>query len=275
MYTVSIYPIRPFRSLYFTIAGICKSIYNGGIIYGKRTKNDLSFLIKNELNLFEHQSTYSPNLPLRGFLYFADLYRKIIGNKRDIYSSKLIELPLPQFIIFYNGTTEEPERKVISLSKSFVKTRKDCRPCLECTAVMLNINLGSNPALMEKCHKLHEYAQFIAKVRENSKTELTIQLALDKAVTECIRENILKDILLKNREGVVNMLLTEYDEEFHIKCEREIALEEGLERGIRAFIVDYEEEGFSKERIMEKIQKRFDTTREAAEQYFEKYSQKQ
>ena len=30
-------------------------------------KNDLSFVIANELQLYEHQSTLTPNLPLRSF----------------------------------------------------------------------------------------------------------------------------------------------------------------------------------------------------------------
>ena len=71
-------------------------------------KNDISFLVKNVLNLYEHQSTFSPNLPLRGLLYFADLYRKIIGSGKDLYSSKRISLPYPSFIVFYNGTKKEP-----------------------------------------------------------------------------------------------------------------------------------------------------------------------
>lgn len=45
------------------------------VIYMKY-KNDLSFLIDKTLSLYEHQSTYNPNMPLRGFLYYADLYRK-------------------------------------------------------------------------------------------------------------------------------------------------------------------------------------------------------
>ena len=37
-------------------------------------KNDLSFVIDSRLSLYEHQSTYSPTLPLRLLLYLADLY---------------------------------------------------------------------------------------------------------------------------------------------------------------------------------------------------------
>ena len=63
-------------------------------------KNDLSFLIKDVLNLYEHQSTFSPNLPLRGLFYFADLYRKLIIHEQGLYSSKRIALPFPQFVVF-------------------------------------------------------------------------------------------------------------------------------------------------------------------------------
>ena len=41
-------------------------------------KNDLSFLIDDVLNLYEHQSSFSPNLPLRGLFYFSSLYREQI-----------------------------------------------------------------------------------------------------------------------------------------------------------------------------------------------------
>lgn len=190
-------------------------------------KNDLSFLLRNELNLYEHQSTYSPNLPLRGLFYFADLYRGIVGTSKDIYSSKAIELPMPRFIVFYNGTKEEPERKELALSELFQKTESRQKPCLECTVTLLNINLGKNQKLMEKCRRLYEYAQLIAKIRAKLANKLSIADAVDQAVLECIEEGILADILRKHREEVVDMLLTEYDEEFHIQCEREIAMEEG------------------------------------------------
>ena len=35
--------------------------------------NDVSFIIDSRLSLYEHQSTYSPNLPLRYLFYVADL----------------------------------------------------------------------------------------------------------------------------------------------------------------------------------------------------------
>lgn len=191
-------------------------------------RNDLSFLIKDVLNLYEHQSTFSPNFPLRGLFYFADLYRKIVGENRDyLYSSRLIGLPTPQFVIFYNGTQQEPERRIMRLSDAFVKKNPSIVPALECTAVVLNINLGSNTELLKKCTRLREYSQFVARVREKLAQRVSIEDAVSGAVDECIEEGILADILSANKEVVMDTLLTEYDEEGHLRAEREIAREEG------------------------------------------------
>lgn len=194
-------------------------------------RNDLSFLVMDVLNLYEHQSTYSPNLPLRGLFYFADLYRGMVGEQQDLYSSKRIELPMPQFVIFYNGMQSEPERRILKLSDAFWKGNPKMLPGIECTAVMLNINLGSNARLMEKSKRLREYAQFVACVRENLSHKKRIGQAVDEAVETCLRKGILADILSKNRQEVRDMLLTEYNEELHLRNERQIALEEGEQKG--------------------------------------------
>ena len=194
-------------------------------------KNDVSFLFTDELNLYEHQSTFNPNLPLRGLFYFARLYQKIVSNHKDIYSSRIIKLPYPQFIVFYNGTKNEPERQVLELSEAFPDWGNKENAALQCRAVVLNINLGYNSDILNKCKKLKEYAWFIAKVREFLSQEQNIGSAIDKAIDLCIKEGILEEILQNHREEVRSMLLTEYDEQAHIKNEREIALEEGRAEG--------------------------------------------
>jgi len=194
-------------------------------------KNDISFLLTDILNLYEHQSTFSPNLPLRGLFYFARLYQKIVGNEKRIYSGKLIELPYPQFIVFYNGTMEEPERQVLELGDAFPKWTNKENAALSCKAVVLNINLGYNKTVMEKCKKLKEYAQFIALVRKYLDEKYDIETAIDKATNECIEKGILEQILRDNRGEVRSMLLTEYDEQAHIEYEKELSFEEGREEG--------------------------------------------
>jgi len=72
-------------------------------------KNDVSFLIARGVNLYEHQSMYNPNMPLRNLLYLTDLLEREMAEQ-SLYSSKLLKIPTPSFVVFYNGTKEMPER---------------------------------------------------------------------------------------------------------------------------------------------------------------------
>lgn len=238
-------------------------------------KNDISFLLTDVLNLYEHQSTFSPNLPLRGLFYFARLYQKIIGNEKKIYSGKLIELPYPQFVVFYNGTMKEPERQVLELQDAFPKWANKENATLNCKAVVLNINLGYNKEVMEKCKKLKEYAQYIARVRKYLEIKYDIEAAIDKATDECIAEGILEQILRDNRGEVRSMILTQYDEQAHIEYEKELSFEEGKEEGISkgvvAVINTCKSFGISKIEAEKRITEDFSLEVTEAHAYIEKY----
>lgn len=51
-------------------------------------KNDLAFIIDTNLYLYEHQSTYNPNIPLRDLFYISNEYQKLV-DKKSLYSSTL------------------------------------------------------------------------------------------------------------------------------------------------------------------------------------------
>ena len=179
-------------------------------------KNDVAFLIQNVLNLYEHQSTWNPNMPLRGFFYISSIYQRYIReNHLDLYSSALLKLPTPRYVVFYNGTREEPDRTELRLSDSFMK--KDNNPSIECTALVLNISYGHNQELMAACRKLYEYSYFVEKVREFLRNGLTRDAAIDLAAEHCIETDILKNFLIRHRAEVKQVILTEYDEKIHEK----------------------------------------------------------
>lgn len=180
------------------------------VIYIKM-KNDISFIFDSELTLYEHQSTYNPNMPLRGLMYFSDLYRQWLSRKKtDLYGSTLVKIPTPNYIVFYNGTRKCHDKEIIRLSDAFEK--EDTSGHYEWTATMLNINEGHNKELMEKCLSLQQYASYVGKVKKYSK-QMPIEQAVAKAVAEAINENYLDGFFKKHREGVVNMSLTEFNEE--------------------------------------------------------------
>lgn len=187
-------------------------------------QNDVSFIIDMRLNLYEHQSTYSPNLPLRYLLYVADIYSDYT-KEMNLYGSRAVQLPTPKFVVFYNGQAEQPDRKELKLSELFTIPETD--PSLELKAVMLNINKGYNRKLMETCKTLQDYAEYTLRVRTYA-AEMSLDEAVERAITECIREGILAEFLKKNRAEAKKVSIYEYDEERHMRQTREEGMEDGI-----------------------------------------------
>ena len=46
-------------------------------------KNDLAFVLEMGLYLYEHQSTYNPNIPLRDLFYIASEYQDLVVNVKS------------------------------------------------------------------------------------------------------------------------------------------------------------------------------------------------
>ena len=192
-------------------------------------KNDLAFILDLALFLWEHQSTYNPNIPLRDLMYIAKEYEKYIKEKGiSLYSNRQQKIPAPQFIVFYNGNRNIGERMEHRLSDAYETSNGE--PALELKVLVININEGYNQKLMESCQILKEYAQYVSKVRTYKKT-LKLNEAVEKAVEECIQEGILREFLLKHRAEVVAMSIFEYDREWEEEILRKEEFEAGKELG--------------------------------------------
>ncbi len=207
-------------------------------------KNDLAFIIDTNLFLYEHQSTYNPNMPLRDLFYISSEYQKLV-DKKSLYSSVLQKIPAPQFIVFYNGTEKEKDSWVNHLSEAFENLSSD--PKLELEVLTININEGHNPELMKQCQTLREYAQYVACVRRYAK-EFELNEAVKLAVDECIRNNILSEFLRANKSEVISMSIFEYDKEEEERKLRKAEYEAGVAAGMKAGVAD----GISKGKILAK-----------------------
>ena len=190
-------------------------------------KNDLAFIIDMNLFLYEHQSTYNPNIPLRDLFYISAEYQKLVDRK-SLYSSSLQKIPAPYFIVFYNGTEKQEEYWENSLSDAYENLNGE--PRLELKVITLNINEGHNRELLEQCQTLREYAQYVTKVRKYAK-EMNLDEAVERTVNECIQEGILKDFLRANRNEVIAMSIFEYDKEEEEKKLRKAEYEAGIQVG--------------------------------------------
>ena len=190
-------------------------------------KNDVSFLIDGRLSLYEHQSTKNPNLPLRFLLYISHLYSRMTV-KENLYGETIIQIPAPEFLIFYNGKDEMPERQTLKLSDMY--SVQEGQPKLELNATLLNISGSNNQKLKEACRTLGEYAIYTDKIRSYTET-MELPEAVDRAMDECIREGVLKDFLMEHRAEARAMSIFEYDQERHMQQEREAGIEKGTASG--------------------------------------------
>lgn len=192
-------------------------------------KNDVSFLFNFQVNLYEQQSTVNPNMPLRDLIYVSKLIQNMVRDC-DLYGGTLVKIPAPRFVVFYNGTAKQPERRFYRLSDAF--TQKQDKPELELIVTVLNINAGNNAELLGNCKTLREYMQYIDKIRAYA-LEMPIEEAVEQAISECIKEDILANFLKRNRAEAFEMSIFEYNEELHLANLRREGYEEGLEQGIQ------------------------------------------
>ena len=167
-------------------------------------KNDLAFIVnKKFINLTEHQSTLSPNLPLRFLEYIAKEYQKL-HLPAAVYSGIPIELPTPEFYVLYNGTKDAPLEQTLKLSDTFLG---ECdRISLEVIVKVINVNYDKGATILEKCRTLKEYSYFIHKVRTLRNEYDDLDKAVDICIRECINDGILADFLKGNRGDVMSFV---------------------------------------------------------------------
>ncbi len=190
-------------------------------------KNDISFIFDSQLNLYEHQSTVNPNMPLRNLLYVSRTIQRLVEHE-NLYGSKQIKIPTPRFVVFYNGTKRQPGRQVLNLSEAFLKPMEV--PELELKVTVININADCGDEILKECRELWEYSQFIEMTR-NLAREMPFDKAVELAVDVCIQEGILSEFLTKNKAEAIEMSIFEFDQEKYDAALREEGYEDGLAEG--------------------------------------------
>lgn len=199
------------------------------VIYVKM-KNDVSLLLDGNLPLWEQQSSLNPNMPVRGLMYFGNLYDQFIKtNKLNIYGRKLQKIPTPQYIVFYNGEENSMPVTKLRLSDAFVN--RDGSGDFEWTAVVYNLNRGKNEELLKRCRPLFEYMELVNRIRDNRKAGMDVRAAVDAAIKSCIEEKIMEAFLTKHRAEVLSVCITEFDEKVYADGIREEGRKEGREEG--------------------------------------------
>jgi hypothetical protein len=179
-------------------------------------KNDLAFVVRGKVMVVgEHMSSPYANMPVRLLMYVGVLLEKWIkmkGEENFIYSSKLYKIPTPGFVVFYNGTTNRPEKEILRLSSAFEGVPDKNLGFLELEVPVYNINKGMNEGLFDKSPNLGQYSEFISKLREFNKLYDDYARAVKEAVSYCIDNGILAEFL-KEQGGKIVSILSTYDPE--------------------------------------------------------------
>ena len=192
-------------------------------------KNDVSFIIDCYMSLYEQQSDFNPNMPLRGIIYFSDLYSKYIEEKRyNIYGHRLVKIPTPKYVVFYIGDEKHYDIEKLRLSDAFV--HPDTSGEFEWTATMIALNPGQNEALLEKCRPLREYTVFVNTIKSKIKS-MPLEEAVEETIKECIAQGILAEFLIAHRAEVLMSCITEFNKELYEMDLKEEARELGLAEG--------------------------------------------
>ena len=194
-------------------------------------KNDLSFLINSEMHLFEQQSTVNPNMPLRGLIYFSQLYQKEVAKRNlDIFGRARIKIPSPKFVVFYNGKQEQDDIVKYRLSDLFEVT--DSSGEFEWTATVININKNHNESLQKKCESLYHYCVFVDRVKANLDKRMKPEKAINEAVDFAIKGNFLEGYFKEQQMNIVGNLLTEFNQEDYDRNRRAEGYEDGYDDGV-------------------------------------------
>ena len=193
-------------------------------------RNDAAFIVDASLSVYEHQSTVCPNMPMRSLIYFTYMMEKLVKDQ-NIYGSKLVRIPEPQFVVFYNGDRDQPELQELRLSDAFQK--KTVEPQVELICKVYNINVGKNETLLSKCKVLKDYMTFVDNVKSfyTEQEHEDLARAINRAIDKCIKENVLAEFLQENRDEVVQVTTLDYTFDRQIMLEREDALAEGRAEG--------------------------------------------
>ena len=194
-------------------------------------KNDVAFIIQDVLSSYEQQSSYNPNMPVRQLIYIAKLYEKYIKvNKLNVFSSKLIKLPKPKLVVFYNGKDKDVPDTILQLSDSFIIQDKDIVADVSVNVKMVNINFDDNKAILNKCRPLMEYSWFIDRIRYYS-CDHDILESVDKALDDMEDDFQIKAFLIAHKAEVQDMLFVNYDEEETMNAFKKEFYEDGKAEG--------------------------------------------
>lgn len=208
------------------------------VVYIKM-KNDVSFVLGSTMCLYEQQSTYNPNMAYRMLEYTMALFQNLVSARGyNKYSSRQFKLPSPNYVVFYNGSRNIPEKSVQKLSDMYEENN---RIALDLDVIVYNINENRNMILKNDCKPLYEYMWVVNFIKEYTSkfgyAEELIGEAVTKAINYMPDSFAIKNLLINEKKEVISMLFEEFNEELYKKAaldDAEASYEDGKKEGLKS-----------------------------------------
>ena len=166
--------------------------------------NDLGLIIGTRLIiLIEAQSTWSENIVLRILLYLVQTWHKYIKREKlDIYGEKKIELPKPELYVIY--TKPDANKKPDNLTlKDTLFDGEDI--CIDCKVRVIKDG--------KKGDIISQYVRFCRVFDEQVRIHGRTLKAVEETIRICKDEKVLEEYLERQREEVIDIMMTLFDQE--------------------------------------------------------------
>ena len=142
-------------------------------------------------------------MPLRFTIYYLEYLKQWLREQGiNLYGSKRIMIPTPHFVVFYNGTDNRPDYEVMKLSTSFCSSESEGEEAIEVRCKVYNINYGRNSWLAESSKVIGGYGNFVNKIRNYKSEGLELEDAIDNAIDDCIKEDVLREFFVERKDEV-------------------------------------------------------------------------
>ena len=199
-------------------------------------KNDLGFVINNRhLVLVECQSTVNMNIPLRCLGYVSRTLENLV-DENNLYGSKLIKFPAPEFYVFYVGSATW-DVKHLKLSDAFLETPRE--NSIEIIVNLVNLNYNVDTEILKRSPTLLGYSKLLCYIREElASNGGDLKAAIDAAVEQCIKEGFIVDFLRNHSREVTGMLFKEISTEEFAEIRAKEAYDIGRSEGEKAGILE-------------------------------------
>lgn len=224
--------------------------------------NDLGFRVGNRLIvLVEAQSSWSPNILIRAFLYLATTYQNYIDEKSlDLYASKKIEIPKPELYVIYTGDRKD-RPKELWLSKEYFPNNPNLA-----LDVKVKMIYGD-----KEDDIIGQYVLFTKVYDEQRKIYGRTKKAIVETIRICKQRNILKEYLESCEKEVVTMMMTLFDNEQIMKNHDATIRREATEKAIINIITVYKEVNGTREDAIRSIVTMYEYSLQDATAIVEKY----